>query len=355
MSLEDRFRVLDQVNVPDLWSEVPKRTPGGKIRRPRRFLTGAFALVVAIISTVLVIRAFLGAGEQSQLATPAGGEIAFAGHAAGQFEDIYVVRADGTGLRPITDNPAADRDPAWSPDGSRIAFVSDRDGNPEIYVVNLDGSGLMRLTTSPRDLYGPAQEDSQPTWSPDGSKIGFVSYRDGHAVIYVMNSDGSQQRPLTGELPTSWAPAWSPDGSKIAFATSRDGNPEIYVMNTDGTNLGRLTQNPAEDSYPAWSPDGTRIAFWSNRGTQGSEGAIYAMRADGSDVTRVATSPADGLGPSWSPDGSSIVFARENGGRLALYRVGADGRGQTLVTSQSWDAYDPAWGPVVASASSGES
>src|SRR6266545_1997182 len=162
------------------------------------------------------------------------GVIAFASDRAGQF-DIYVMNANGTAAQRLTQQLAFDFWPSWSPDGSRIAFTSDRDSqtdsiNLEIYVMNLDGSGSVRLTTD-------SASDVQP--------------------------------------------AWAPDGSKIAFVTTRDGNPEIYVMNADGTNLSRLTQDPAEDSYPAWSPDGTRIAFWSNRGTNGSNGAIYAMRADG--------------------------------------------------------------------------
>ena len=142
------------------------------------------------------------------------------------------MNADGTNQTGITDNPASDEAPAWSPDGSKIAFDTGREGNEEIYVMNTDGTKQIRLTHNFPSGF--------PAWSPDGSKIAFTSDRDGNEEIYVMGADGSNQTRLTHN-PTSDLPAWSPDGSKIAFTSDRDGNPEIYVMNADGTDQTHLT------------------------------------------------------------------------------------------------------------------
>src|SRR5207247_5112293 len=134
---------------------------------------------------------------------------------------------------------------AASPDGSKIAFITPRDGNPEIYVVNTDGSGSTRITSSPWQYF-------TPVWSPDGTKIAFSGY-DGSSQIYVVNADGSSVTGLTS-IGSAWSPVWSPDGSKIAFTSYRDGNWEIYLMNADGSGLRNLTNNPADDGSPAWRP-----------------------------------------------------------------------------------------------------
>ena len=175
-----------------------------------------------------------------------GAKILFAGNADGNSE-IYVVNADGSGLVNVTNSPAADDRPVWSPDGTKIAFHSNRDGNYEIYAMNADGSGPTRLTDDPGSDIGPV-------WSPDGSKIAFESDRDGNREIYVMNADGSGVRNLTNNPAVDQGAAWSPDGSKIAFTSLRDGNWEVYVMNADGSGARNLTNNPANDLQPAWRP-----------------------------------------------------------------------------------------------------
>ncbi len=159
----------------------------------------------------------------------------------------------------LTFHDAFDSGPDWSPDGRRIAFASDRDGNREIYVMNADGFGVTRLTVN--DAI-----DSSPAWSPDGRRIAFHSTRDGNWEVYVMNADGSGVTRLTNNDARDWHPEWSPDGRSIVFDSNRDGNLDIYGVNADGSGLTRLTVHGADDFSPAWSPDGRRIAFVSGSG-----------------------------------------------------------------------------------------
>ncbi len=141
---------------------------------------------------------------------------------------------------------------------SKIAFSSKRDGNDEIYSMYADGTSPTRLTNNPASDYDPA-------YSPTAQKIAFTSKRDGNDEIYVMNADGSGVTRLTSNNASDAYPVFSPDGQKIAFTSTRDGNSEIYVMNADGTNQTRLTNNTAFDGWPSFSPDSQKIVFTSLR------------------------------------------------------------------------------------------
>jgi TolB protein len=176
--------------------------------------------------------------------------------------EIWVVNASGTQTRLSN---KSDQEPTWSPNGSKIAFSSSRDGgNLEIYAMNADGSGQINLTKN-------AATDQTPAWSPDGSKILFSTNRNRPAgEIWVMDANGANPTQLTDATSANFAnnsPAWSPDGSKIAFVSDRDGpGGEIYVMDANGANPTRLTFNDGKpDASPVWSPDGSKIAFLSSR------------------------------------------------------------------------------------------
>jgi hypothetical protein len=211
---------------------------------------------------------------------------------------ISVAKTNGTEVRRLTSGSEAN--PAWSPDGTRIAFSSFRDGNWEIYVMNSDGQNQKRLTQSSADM------DRNPAWSPDGSRIAYSSQRDTNNDIYVMNADGSNSVRLTEDPADDSDPAWSPDGTRIAFRSNRESFPAIWVMNADGTGATRLTSNNLGDSQPSWSPDGKKIAFTAR--TTATKYAVFLMNADGSGRTRFTEDFDVAADPAWSPDGQQIAF-----------------------------------------------
>ena len=234
--------------------------------------------------------------------SPDGRTIAF-------FSDtkIYLMNADGSEHRPLTRPLTAGRKQslAWSPDGRKLAFLNDGDCAQfcfNLYVVNSDGSGLRNLTSklAGGGRFGDAGLVTDPAWSPDGKKIAFVRLNGSPGEpIYVVKADGSGLRNLTPKpVGTYAAPAWSPDGRKLAFVSDRDGNPEVYVINANGSGQRNLTRNPSYDADPAWSPDGRSIAF---RSTRDGNTEVYAMNADGSEQRNLTRSPANEGWFAWSP------------------------------------------------------
>ena len=252
------------------------------------------------------------------------GKIAFYSTRDGNYE-IYVMDADGSGVTRLTDDPAQDLLPTWSPDGMRIAFRSARDGDQEIYAVNVDGSGLTQLTEN-------AVYDGKASWSPDGSKLVFFSERDGNREIYVMNADGTDVIRLIDNSAGDWTPTWSPDGTKIAFQSDRSDIWEIYVMNVDGSEQIQLSRG----QNPSWSPDGSKIAF-------DSAHEIYIINSDGTNQIRLTNDTFDDREPSWSPDGSKIVFRSSRDGNPQLYVINVDGSDVVPLTNNTAEEGGPSW------------
>jgi len=266
--------------------------------------------------------------------------------------DVFVVNVDGTGVLNLTnDHLARDIHPAWSADGEKIAFASDRAaGNFDIYVMNKDASGLIRITTHPGF-------DVEPAWSPDGSRLAFESERDGSIEIFLVNADGSGLTQLTddtGGLTDASIPTWSPDGSRLAFIgfsriTTQD---NVYSIAVDGTGLLQLT-GPAPtctqtgrpswtDWAPDWSPDGTRIVFMRGFDCDTEGVRLLTMNADGNFPVDITPDGLDqpSIWPTWSPDGTKIVAGGDDG----FWVMDVDGlnAAQQLVGSA---VLDPDWGP----------
>lgn len=231
--------------------------------------------------------------------------------------------------RVTTDSVYSEAEAAFSPDGSRIAFVSDRDGNVELYVMNADGSELRRLTNT------PAVEGS-PSWTADGRQIVYTSNATGNFQIWVINADGTDPRSLTQEPSSNFQPAVSPDGRTIAFTSDRGGNYDIYLMSLDGSNQRNFTRSQLAETTPAWFPDG-RLAYIVQETSRGGL-ASRVMRADLVTGETTAISP-QGLAVAdidISGDGNilaMIVSSFERGGNVLqrLYLLRLDTPGATPV------------------------
>jgi TolB protein len=243
--------------------------------------------------------------------SPNGGLIAFhSNRGGGGFggSDIYVVSAsDPSDVRRLTNLTGLGLGGAhfanWSPDGRKVVFNSFWGGQPkrDIYVIDIDGTGLTKLTEDPNPLV--PIDDLRPDWSPVGGRIAFQSNRTGNHEIWLMNPDGSELVQLTSDPAIDAAPEWSPDGQRIAFQSNRDGNDDIWVMDADGGGLVQLTQNTVRDAKPSWSPDGKRIAFHRDVEYLGEyHGELFTMNVDGSDVRMLTVPSFKGFHgfPSWS-------------------------------------------------------
>jgi len=188
-----------------------------------------------------------------------------------------------------------------SPDGKKIAFDYSclRDACPDtIAVASINGNTDIKIISN--------KEDESPTWSPDGSKIAFISHRTGTFEIFIMDSDGNNQRQLTygGGLD----PSWSPDGTRIAFVKANsEGGSSIYTIKTDGTGLTQVTSGNFSVDGPCWSPDGTKIAFSTNRGNVDIWN-IWIVNADGSGLQQITFFGNDAYAPCWTSDGKWIIF-----------------------------------------------
>ncbi|MDX1638157.1 MAG: hypothetical protein R3281_09320 [Balneolaceae bacterium] len=269
--------------------------------------------------------------------SPDGQKVAFSASYFGNF-DIYVINLiDGERER-ITEHPANDLYPSWSPDNHHIAFYSDRESEvpphpPDTIIYKIKGL----YETYARDGY-------KPSWSPDGNTIlAHLRSERGNYEIYTMNREARDRKPLTWNLASDVHPRFSPDGSKIVFVSGRDAQPEIYRMNADGSGQQRLTYSKAYSLDPVWSPDGKQIAYISNLSGFFD---VYTMQADGSGKKRITRSSAYDISPVWSPDGSRILFSsdRENG-IFNLFVMNADGSNVKRLTAGEGNEYYGSWSP----------
>ena len=276
-------------------------------------------------------------------------------------ENIYTMKTDGTHLIKL----ARGDGPSWTPDGTRIEFSSGfvrfRGDVSDICIMDANGANRVNLTQGRHNV------NHSPVMSPDGTKIAFRSNRDENFEIYVMNANGKNLKNLTLHLDSDTSPTWSPDGGKIAFASLQVAGEipilsDIFVMDADGANRTNITQNPrAYNTTPSWSPDGSKIAFSAVRNVDrvdfwNANLDIFVMNTDGTNPVRLTEDARINLFPNWSPDGKRIVFVRamhDVPTAYDIYVMNADGTGLVNLTqTPGVGEWHPAWKPTPFSVSS---
>lgn len=221
--------------------------------------------------------------------------------------------------------------PSWSPDGTKIAFLAYREISLEakLYVINPDGSGETKLSNTPAGA-------EEPRWSPDGTKILFQIYNQPSTYWAIINADGTAERPLFDNMAGD-GPVWSPDGAKIAFSIP---NQAIYIMNADGSGTKKLADSTTWDPTPRWSPDGTKITFMSESGGQKT---IFVVAADGAGVKQLTDGSKSSYYPVWSPNSDKIVYAEVEGSASSIIMMNADGSGRRVLAGGN--VWEPIWSP----------
>jgi Tol biopolymer transport system component len=291
--------------------------------------------------------------DSQPLWSPDGTKIAFVSNRDGN-DEIYVMNADGSNQTRLTNNADFDFDPEWSPDGTKIVFTSSRDfpgiaGNIsngfEIYLMNADGSNPIRLTNND-------SSDAEPSWSPDGTRIAFSSQRDGLPLVYVMNVNGSNQVTITpSTILDSQDPEWSPDGTTIAFASfnrAQANANDMFLMNTDGSNIRGVTVSSLDEHDLAWQPAGsaaptpTPTPTPSPSPTFTISGTVTGTNGQGlADVTVVLLSDVTG---------TQVTFTDQSGNYVFNY-VGGVSHTIRITPSKSGFVFNPLWAAFVSSVS----
>jgi TolB protein len=268
------------------------------------------------------------------------GTIAYTVRERGQT-DLWAVPVGSRDAIRITNDAADERNPQWSPDGSRLAYASRQDGNWELYVY---APALEIGEGNPRRITYDLSFQANPAWSPDGAFVAYESYQGQNLDIYAVPVDGSEAPTRITDHPApDFSPAWSASGRQIAFTSWRDGNQDIYVLNLDTLDIINLTQTPnRNEDYAAWSPDGRLLAY--SAFEQGSE-KVFVKPSDEPETPAEVVS--FGRTPAWSPDGGSLTFAVDasDGTRTYMYAVpyGRDGGVATEVIPALYGASEPTW------------
>jgi TolB protein len=291
----------------------------------------------------------------SPLGTPAarptaeiGGRVVFHRQEEGGRFNIYILDLKTGELTQLTEGTGNNYDPVWSPDGTRIAFMSDREQRPPystLWVMNADGTEQRPLLASTRYL------ELGPTWSPDGTRIAFQSDRDGNADIFIFDLRSESLTNLTQHPNVDANPAWSPDGAQIAFASDRASNPEIWVISADGSGLRQITTSPTlGDWRPAWSPDGRSLIFESFPTVAPRD--FYTQALDETEAHKIETFSVWNMWPAWITDDLILYAASEEydedthtGSPANLYLQNLKTGEVKQLTSGTGNDGRPSWSP----------
>jgi len=256
----------------------------------------------------------------------------------GMWKEIWIADWDGYNPRQLTRHRSITACPEWAPDGSRIAYTSYGDNNPDLYILEV-GGGMPRRISEFQGL------NAAPAWSPQENRIALTLSKDGNTEIYLADLVTGAFKRMTRHRALDSSPTFSPDGSYVAFVSTRSGSPQIWVMSVEGAGLRRLSYQGGRGYDPAWSPQGDRIAYVVETAGQGLE--IYVMDANGRNATRLTDSKGSNEAPSWSPDGRHIAFCSTRTGRHEIFIMKDDGTDQRQITRLAGPCMSPDWSPYV--------
>jgi len=247
--------------------------------------------------------------------------------------EIFIMDYDGKRQRRITYNDYFDIIPSWSSDGEKIIYTSYKHHAPDLYMFN--------IFTGKNKLISTGGVNYSADWALDDNKIVYTSSKnDSNAEIYVKNMDSGKEKRLTFNKVIDSSPNWSPSGKEIAFTSQRSGNPHIYIMGEDGTNVRRITFEGTYHDNPAWSPDGTRIVFVSRIKGRFD---IYLYNVKNNTITKLTENSGRNENPTWSPDGRHIIFSSNRNGNYQLYTMDYDGSNIKRLTSGPGENKMPKW------------
>lgn len=253
---------------------------------------------------------------------------------------IYRLADDGAKAAALTQGPGDNANAVWSPDGSRIAFISTRDRSPQVYVMNADGSSQRRLS-------GPSDSNSNPAWSPDGRSVAYTSARNAQHGIYRADAKSGLEVRLTATSVEANTLAWSPDGDTIAFVSAsgaRESN--VFGLDLRSGAVRNLSQSKGSgDHSPNWSPDGQWLVYVVSAGRKGIN--LHLMKADGSEKRALTTTVLSNSMPTWSPDGKSLAYVSnvDGGERGDIFVMDLASGSSRNLTRHPHEDFEPAWAP----------